>query len=298
MSKIVKSVVTIATFASASHGAASAADVLNRSAPRAPAPVPNPFFVAFEGGAAFSDFSRQAALTDAKLGSSPSRDLGAYGSISIGRKIEGTSYDWRISAAATKFMKNETSSVYSYEYDPGEYTGGFFNQSNRAGFQAADLDFGRSISSGLLEARIFAGVRALHESSSSTADISSYGVYGYGVGLNHRYLGFGPRIGADVRYGADLGIVANVSVAALYGRHDEKTSIASQYFGYSFGISQADSRYDWVTDVAGSIGASWRPSATTEFVAGYRGEKLINIGSAQQKSQSSHGPFVRAQIKY
>ncbi len=274
-------------------GSATAADPNNlRAAPQAPIAAPNPFFVSLEGGAAFSDFSKQALfLTDGKLGISPARDLGAYGAISIGRNIEGTAYDWRVSASATQFMPNEASA--------GEFSYYGARVKNTSGFQAADIDFGRKFNSGALEARVFGGLRALHASSSSSAELSSYGYYGYRAGADNRFLGFGPRIGADVRFGHDLGIVASVAAAALYGRHDSTESQGFFVGPFSIGVSESGSRYDWVTDVSASLGVSYRPSKMTEFVAGYRGEKLFNIGSAQQqKNLTSHGPFVRANVKF
>lgn len=272
-------------------GAATAADLNLRAAPAAPVAAPNPLFVSLEGGAAFSDFSRQSVLSDGKLGVSPARDIGAYGAISIGRNIEGTAYDWRISASATQFMPNEVAETYGYYYTVGV--------KNTSGFQAADIDFGRRFNSGALEARVFGGLRTLHASSSFSPEASLLGYYGVRGGLDNRFLGFGPRIGADVRFGHDLGIVASVAAAALYGRHDSKQSFEFFYGPYSAGYSETESRYDWVTDVSASLGVSYRPSRTTEFVAGYRGEKLFNIDTAQQqKNQTSHGPFVRANIKF
>ena len=287
--------------------AAAAIPVLGQAADlrQAPAPAPapaaaeNPFFVSIEGGAAFSDFGKNstaASIAQTKLGKSPQSSVGPYGSISIGRKIEATAYDWRISASATQLLKNKEEGSY------GPYAIG---TSNVAGFQSADFDIGRNMKSDLFEARVFAGVRALNASASEAASENALGYFGGSIGLTNRFLGVGPRVGADVRVGNELGLVASVSAAALYGKQTQEQSLGYTYFGYNLGYGQADAKYDWVTDVAASLAASWKPSKSTEIAAGYRAEKLMNVNApqggtqiTQSKDVVSHGPFLKVGVKF
>ena len=278
--------------AAASVGAGQAADLRSMApAPAAPV-VENPFFVSVEGGAAFSDYAKKSVaseFTQDKLGVSPKTSIGPYASISIGRKIEGTQYDWRISASSTTFLNN---SVAGFD-GPVNAT-----SANSAGFQAADFDLGRTFKSGMVQARVFAGVRAMHANAKMSYSDSYVGAYGFSVNQSSRFLGVGPRAGADVRFGQELGLVASVSAAALYGQQQQKTNINFNYFGYNFGLAVSDTKYDWVTDVAASLAASWKPSEKTELSAGYRAEKLFSINTPQGKDLMSHGPFLKLDVKY
>ncbi len=279
--------------AAASVGVGQAADLRSMApAPAAPV-VENPFFVSVEGGAAFSDYAKKSPaseFTQDKLGVSPKTSIGPYAAISIGRKIEGTQYDWRISAASTTFMKNSVAG-FGDGYNP--------TSSNSAGFQAVDFDLGRTFKSGMVQARAFAGVRAMH-SNAKTSYSDSYlaGLYGGSINQSSRFRGIGPRAGADVRFGQELGLVASVSAAALYGQQQQKTNLSFNYFGYNFGVATSDTKYDWVTDVAASLAASWKPSEKTELSAGYRAEKLFSINTPQGKDLMSHGPFLKLDVKY
>jgi hypothetical protein len=278
--------------AAASVGAGQAADLRSMApAPAAPV-VENPFFVSVEGGAAFSDFAKKSTaseFTQDKLGVSPKTSIGPYASISIGRKIEGTQYDWRVSASSTTFLNNSVAGFY-----------GPFNaeSGNSAGFQAGDFDIGRTFKTDLFQARVFAGARAMHAHAKSSYSGGYLGIYSASINQSSRFLGVGPRAGADVRFGQELGLVASVSAAALYGQQQNKTSLGFNVFSYNFGASISDTKYDWVTDVAASLAASWKPSEKTELSAGYRAEKLFSINTPQGKDLMSHGPFLKLDVKY
>ncbi len=290
-------IITASTAAAAALPAAGAqaADLL-KAQPLAPMPVvaETPLFVSIEGGAAFSSFSKDSQLagfSESKLGQSPKRDIGAFGSISVGRNIEATPYDWRVNAAATQFLANNIAGSYD------SYTQ--IGSGNKAGFQTGDFEIGRTFNMDSVQVRVFGGVRALNEKSSSSASFDyGFGYFGADINLSQRFLGFGPRIGAEVRVGGALGLVGSVSAAYLYGRNQNTTSVGYSIIGYDFNISQASSSMDWVTDVTASLAASYKPSEKTEIIAGYRGEKLFNINSAQQKDMTNHGPFVKVNTKF
>lgn len=281
--------------AAAFVGAGQAADLRPKApAPAAPAApvVENPFFVSVEGGAAFSNFAKKSTaseFTQDKLGVSPKTSMGPYASISIGRKIESTQYDWRVSASSTTFLNNSVAGFVG----PFNAEGG-----NSAGFQAGDFDIGRTFKTDLFQARVFAGARAMHAHAKSSYSASYLGYVGGSINQSSRFLGVGPRAGADVRFGQELGLVASVSAAALYGQQQQKTSIGINYFSYNLGGSLSHTKYDWVTDVAASLAASWKPSEKTELSAGYRAEKLFSINTPQGKDLMSHGPFLKLDVKY
>ena len=278
---------------------ADAAD-MPKKAPPPPAPAvvdDNPWVVSVEGGAAISDFSKSGQNVGfgdsfSKLGVAPKNDVGAYGAISIGRKIEGTDYDWRIGVSTTQFLDNSTSAIAEY--------GAVGSFDSRAGFQSVDFDLGRHVSTGMLEARLFAGVRALYEKDSTSTGLSKLGLVGESVDLSHSFMGVGPRIGADVRYGGTFALVGSVSAAEIFGQHKSEASFNVNYFGLNlFNLPLVDeTATDWVTDVNASLGASWRPTVKTEISAGYRVERLGNIHGSQGDSLTSQGPFVKLDVKF
>ena len=311
MSKSKVSAISASVVAALAPSIGHSADMPKAAQPASPAPavVANPFDVSVEGGLVFSDYS-QAVNSEvyggasAKLGNT-AKDLGGYGSISIGRKIENSDFDWKVGASVTQFMDNKLGAGYNdigYAEDA--------NLTSSSGFQSVDLDLGHRFNNGMLTGRVFAGVRAMHEADKT--DINGSAKLGPFLGsveekVNHQFYGAGPRVGADVRFGQTFGFVSSVSAAAIYGQHQwadhlhVNYSYSDGYNTYSLSSStdlSTVTEMDWMTDLTGSVGASYKPSENMEFVVGYRAEKLQKIQTVQQNDELVQGPFVRFDVKF
>lgn len=295
MKKIFGATMSASVLAAMASSAADASDAMQKPVssltPATPVNVKsNPWMVSVEGGAAFSNFSRDSFDSEGKLGLTPETDVGGYGAISIGRKIEGTEFDWRIGASATQFLTNEASAF------AGPYA---LSIESDAGFQSVDFDIGSKIGGGMLDGRIFLGVRGLYEQDSASTAVDKLGYLSGSIDGKHEFLGAGPRIGADVRFGGTFGIVGSVSAAILYGVHNSQVSFDANYLGSAYSVPIAsETDTDWVTDVSASAGASWRPSDATEFVVGYRAERLGSIKAMQTDDVMEHGPFLKLNVKF
>lgn len=119
------------------------------------------------------------------------------------------------------------------------------------------------------------------------------------------FLGVGPRVGVDARYGGTWGVVGAVSGSAIYGRR--KTSLSfeyqasyedEQYGPYEYGGSFSEN--DWLAEITASAGVSYKPNDGTEVIVGYRAQQLWNVTSENfgEEDILIHGPFVGLKLKF
>ncbi len=283
--------------------AAGAAAVAGPSVASAESSYPS-LEIMTEGGLTLSDYSKAIG----KVGDGPvsfDNDIGGYGSISVGRAFDATSpYDWRITGTVTQFLDNDVS--YSDSFGNGF---GTFGLNTGFGMQTLDFDIGRRVKQDNFEARFFAGVRGMHleleQGVSFTAFDADSSVATSKVGTTE-FLGVGPRVGVDARYGGTWGVVGAVSGSAIYGRR--KTSLSfeyqasyedEQYGPYEYGESESEN--DWLAEITASAGVSYKPNDGTEVIVGYRAQQLWNVTSENFIEDDDilvHGPFVGLKLKF
>ncbi|MDN2578994.1 Lpg1974 family pore-forming outer membrane protein [Aquibium sp. ELW1220] len=253
-----------------------------------------------EGGLTLSDYSKAIGKVGGPLDFG--NDMGGYGAIAVGRAFDASSpYDWRITGTVTQFLDNEES--YGDNFIGGI---GTVSQSTSFGMQSVDFDIGRRVQRNNFEARFFAGVRGMHLKLDQGSDFSaSNGNYGVAVGKvgTTEFLGAGPRVGVEARLGGTWGVVGAVSGSAMYGQRKNGASIDYQIFDdlYQYNVEYGESQNenDWLAEITGSAGVSFKPNDGTEVIVGYRGQQLWNVtGSGEGDDILIHGPFVGLKLKF
>ena len=302
--KFVKaSLATVAALSASSvaHDAAFAADAKTVASANN-----NPLTITVVGGVVLSDFSQDNVFSNYssyKLGIETDKDIGGFGSISIGRAFETNSpFDWRISGSITEFMandRNEAISYYGYGYNEG--------LKDDSDWQHVDVEIGHTTKSGNAELRLGLGARMTHLTRSTSF---AAGVSAYALELNERvddkeeFFGGGPRASIEGRLGGTFALEFAASVSALFG--DQKSSfgygVGYSYFNYdlpAFGVSATENDWRWLTDVDASVGVNFKPSDSFSLSAGYRYEQISNMDTIIINNDISvSGPYVKLTSKF
>lgn len=268
--------------------------------------VANPLTVTVVGGLVLSDFSQEGvgSLTYAndKLGE-PEKDVGGFGSISIGRAFdEGSPFDWRVSGSVTEFIANERSE------ESGYYIVGYSADArDDADWQHFDMEIGRKLGDDNSNVRIGAGLRLTHLDRSSS---TSYGesIYAYNETIegftSGEFMGAGPRASLEGRVGGTLGLEFAGSIAGVFGR---ETTSAGEFLNYDtffyelapIGGETSEDDWKWLMTAEVSAGVSLKPSDSVSMSAGYRYEQISRLDDTTlDDTVHSSGPYMKVEVKF
>lgn len=248
--------------------------------------------VGVEGGLTLSDFSQRFA--DGDFSEKLEQDIGGYGAVSIGGTFgdgepEAMPYDWRLVGSLTRHLENSWS--YSDSFIDPPYTGSYSVgiDGGKFDFETIDIEIGKRFSGNRTQGRVFAGLRGLHLTQGgelfSVDYQGTYDVYSYGADFGklaeNEFLGAGPRIGGEIRFGDRWGVVVGGSGSALYGRSDQAGEVGIEYdingVDYDFTYGETQSQWDWVTEATVQGALSFLGDRSRVDV-GYRAQSFWNVG--------------------
>jgi len=263
--------------------------------------LPGGYTVSVEGSAQFGTNT----VAEDKLGSAGSAseiqdNFGYHGAVAVGQRVD-ESLDWKLALGFTEQMPSESSVVFSGG------SGGYGVFTNDFDFQTADLELGFRPEVGVINLRLFGGVRAMHFNDSlDKLGYSSGGPGGSGAEFNYsnEFFGAGPRIGIEgsLPLGDSMfGISGMAAASAIYGvqrGNADYTLFSGGLVSPSFPLPPQES-WGTVLNLEAALGLDVHMNDSTTVTVGLRGETVSGLSNysggsgGPSDSRFSYGPTVK-----
>lgn len=172
-----------------------------------------------------------------------------------------------------------------------------------------DLEIGRDVGIGNGgNARVFGGLRFARFDGDGNLSVSGAGGEYYSsfeADTEHRFTGFGPRIGVDAAIPVATNVQVDISAAgaALYGKR--KFSVDFSYMSSGGSVSNyggSESKHVIVPSVEARVALTYLLGQSASVSAGYKAEQFWDIMPAANNFSTSgdnrliHGPFLELKI--
>ena len=159
---------------------------------------------------------------------------------SPGDNISNSNFDWGVFAQIGYLFPctgNDITVDYTYLR-----SGDSDSNSNSMDLDTADLEIGQRLSTGAFDIHLFSGLRYAH--LNSQLDVSTIGSQ---KSLTSLYHGFGPRLGADVRYQlgySGFGFDTHLNSSFLVGKFNSKyqDELLTRYEGMNRVVPEIDAK--------------------------------------------------------
>lgn len=262
----------------------------------------NAWTVSIEGALLRSHFATRSndPNVTSKLGSLNAKEHGYFGAVSIGHDLS-PDIDWRLSAAFSAFKTAHDSASNPFARASSK---------DDLDFQTIDFDLGQKYNNNWMDARLFAGLRALHAKDSSKYNSSDdtlgkLGTLGTSASEKSEFTGIGPRVGAEFFFGEVFGLTGGVSGAILGGyRKSHQSQTFTSDFSPPGRTGGSDNGFDWAGNAGGFFGVGIRPSSNAVVTIGYKIDAWWHLRGKtndtldRDRDIVNYGPFLKVQVTY